>query len=86
MRANHFDTAVRANPTITSDADGARSAEVSNIGKTSAALGIDGFGEVDLPAQPEVEGQPGGCSPRILSVEEPALLPFCGRGNSGLLT
>src|SRR6185437_6204237 len=34
--------------------------------------------EVNLPAQPVVDGQLRGCAESVLAIEEPALLPLCG--------
>src|SRR5258708_19331900 len=49
---------------------------MGNFGPTPVVVAVNGFGEIDLPAQTVVKGELGGETPSVLAVEEPALLPF----------
>ena len=65
--------AVRADATVAGDSDQA----IIQISKSTVALGVDSFREVDFPPQTVGKGKFGADAPGILTVEEPPLLAFC---------
>ena len=68
------DITVESDRTVAGDPNYA----LRQVGETTVALAVDVFGIVDLPTQTIVESQLCADAPRVLTVEEPALLPLCG--------